>query len=84
VVERETFEGGLAIGEKALRALGVAPEEAAKASASFRRHDEDMITALAKVWGDEEKYAVALRESSDRMNQLLAADMEERSTIPEA
>ena len=84
VVERETFEGGLSIGEKALRALGVAPEDAARASASFRHHDEEMITALAKVWGDDEKYAVALRESSDRMNQLLAADMEERASVPQA
>jgi glutathione-regulated potassium-efflux system ancillary protein KefC/glutathione-regulated potassium-efflux system protein KefB len=84
VVERETFEGGLSIGEKALLALGVKPEDAARASASFRHHDEEMITALAKVWGDDEKYAVALRESSDRMNQLLAADMEERASVPQA
>jgi glutathione-regulated potassium-efflux system ancillary protein KefC/glutathione-regulated potassium-efflux system protein KefB len=77
VIERETFEGGLSIGEKALRALGMPADQAARASDSFRRHDEDMLAALAKVWGDEEKFAVAFRESNERMNQLLAADMED-------
>jgi glutathione-regulated potassium-efflux system ancillary protein KefC/glutathione-regulated potassium-efflux system protein KefB len=78
-IERETFEGGLSIGEKALRALGVPADQAARASDSFRRHDEDMLAALAKVWGDEEKFAVAFRESNERMNQLLAADMDDSS-----
>jgi len=78
IVERETFEAGLALGQKALRALGLPDDKAAQASASFRRHDEDMLAALAKVWGDEEQFSVAFRESNARMNQLLAADLAER------
>jgi monovalent cation:proton antiporter-2 (CPA2) family protein len=77
IIERETFEGGLAMGEKALKALGLPHEQAAVASASFRKHDEEMIALLAQSWGDEERYAVAFRESNERMDQLLAADVEE-------
>lgn len=84
IIERETFEAGLAMGEKALRALGLPHQQAALASASFRRHDEEMLTALAQVWGDEERYAVAFRESSLRMNQLLEADLQESAERDEA
>jgi monovalent cation:proton antiporter-2 (CPA2) family protein len=77
IIERETFEGGLAMGEKALKALGLSHEQSVLASTSFRKHDEEMIALLAQTWGDEERYAVAFRESNARMDQLLAADVEE-------
>jgi hypothetical protein len=77
LVERETFEAGLAMGEKALRALGLPHRLAADAASSFRRHDEEMMASLAQAWGDEERYAVAFRESNERMNQLLMADLQE-------
>jgi monovalent cation:proton antiporter-2 (CPA2) family protein len=83
MVERETFEAGLAMGEKALRMLGQPPEQALLAADSFRRHDEEMLAALAQAWGDEERYAVAFRESNERMDQLLAADLQE-SAGPDA
>jgi glutathione-regulated potassium-efflux system ancillary protein KefC/glutathione-regulated potassium-efflux system protein KefB len=77
IIERETFEAGLAMGGKALRALGLPHEQATLATVSFRKHDEEMMAELAQAWGDEERYAVAFRESSARMNQLLAADLQE-------
>jgi monovalent cation:proton antiporter-2 (CPA2) family protein len=77
IIERETFEGGLAMGEKALKALGLSHEQSVLATSSFRKHDEEMIALLAQTWGDEERYAVAFRESNARMDQLLAADVEE-------
>ena len=77
IVERETFEAGLMLGEKALRALGLPHEQAARATGSFRKHDEEMVASLAQAWGDEERYAVAFRESSERMNQLLMADLQQ-------
>jgi monovalent cation:proton antiporter-2 (CPA2) family protein len=77
IIERETFEGGLAMGEKALKALGLSHEQSVLATTSFRKHDEEMITLLAQTWGDEERFAVAFRESNARMDQLLAADVEE-------
>jgi len=77
VVERETFEAGLTLGAEALKTLGFKGTQAARAARLFRRHDENMFRALAPVWGDEERFMVASRESSERMNDLLAADIQE-------
>ena len=40
---RETFESAMAFGEAALRALGVAPEEAAAVAAEVRRRDAERL-----------------------------------------
>ncbi len=76
VVERETFEAGLTLGAEALKVLGFKDFQAARAARLFRRHDEDMFRALAQVWGDEERYIVATKETSARMNELLAGDIQ--------
>ena len=80
IIERETFEGGLSMGAKALRALGLTHQQSTLATSSFRKHDEEMIALLAQSWGDEERFAVAFRESNARMDQLLAADLQESMT----
>jgi glutathione-regulated potassium-efflux system ancillary protein KefC/glutathione-regulated potassium-efflux system protein KefB len=75
VTERETFEGGLAMAAEALRALGWRAYRAERATRLFRRHDERLFESLRPLWGDEERYAVAQRESNPRMEDLLRADM---------
>ncbi|RTZ48151.1 potassium transporter [Candidimonas sp. SYP-B2681] len=77
VVERETFEAGLTLGAEALKTLGFKEVQAARAARLFRRHDEDMFQALAQVWGDEERFIVASKETSARMNELLASDIQQ-------
>ncbi len=84
VVERETFEAGLTLGAEALKALGFEETRAARATRVFRHHDENMFQALAPVWGDEERFIVATKETSERMNELLAADMQSMLREPDA
>ncbi len=76
IVERETFEAGLMLGQVALEVLGFQKHHAASAARLFRHHDEEVFHSLAHVWGDEERYVIASRETSDRMNELLAADIQ--------
>jgi len=76
VVERETFEAGLVLGSEALKTLGFKADQATRAARLFRIHDEKMFRALAHDWADEERYIVATRETSERMNELLAADIQ--------
>jgi glutathione-regulated potassium-efflux system ancillary protein KefC/glutathione-regulated potassium-efflux system protein KefB len=76
IVERETFEGGLAMGSEALQALGWRAYPAERAARLFRRHDEKVFDQLRPLWGDEEKFTVASRESSPRMDDLLRADFD--------
>lgn len=75
VVERETFEGGLALAAETLRALGWRAYRAEKAARLFRLHDEKLFHELRPMWGDEERFTVASRESSPRMEDLLRADL---------
>jgi len=74
-VERELFEGGLAMASSALVALGWRSYRAERAARLFRRHDLRLFEELRDAWGDEERYVSAVRESSPRMNDLLRADI---------
>jgi monovalent cation:proton antiporter-2 (CPA2) family protein len=82
-VERETFEAGLTLGAQALEALGMRKPQATRAARLFRLHDEKMFKALAEVWSDEERYVIASRETSERMNELLAADIQSMLNEPD-
>jgi glutathione-regulated potassium-efflux system ancillary protein KefC/glutathione-regulated potassium-efflux system protein KefB len=74
-VERELFEGGLAMASSALVALGWRAYRAERAARLFRRHDLRLFDELRAVWSDEESYVSAVRESSPRMDDLLRADI---------
>lgn len=75
VVERELFEGGLAMASSALVALGWRSYRAERAARLFRRHDMRLFDELRGAWSDEASYASAVRESSPRMEDLLRADI---------
>jgi monovalent cation:proton antiporter-2 (CPA2) family protein len=75
VVERETFEGGLAMAAEALKALGWRAYRAERAARLFRRHDERLFESLRPLWKDQERFQIAVRESNPRMEDLLRADM---------
>jgi monovalent cation:proton antiporter-2 (CPA2) family protein len=75
VTERETFEGGLAMAAEALKALGWRAYKAERAARLFRRHDERQFDELRPLWGDTEKFTVAARESSPRMEDLMRSDL---------
>jgi len=75
VVERETFEGGLALAAETLRALGWRAYRAERAARLFRLHDERLFHKLRPLWGDQEKFTVASRESAPQMDDLLRADV---------
>jgi monovalent cation:proton antiporter-2 (CPA2) family protein len=74
-IERELFEGGLAMAARTLVALGWRAYRAERATRLFRRHDLRLFDELRGAWGDEERYVSAVRESSPRMNDLLRADI---------
>ena len=74
-VEREVFEGGLAMAASTLVALGWRGYRAERAARLFRRHDLRLFDELRAVWSDEEIYVSAVRESSPRMDDLLRADI---------
>ena len=74
-VERETFEGGLAMGRRALERLGHSPRRAARAASVFRQQDDRLFHKLAPIAGEEERYILASRDSRDTMDRLFRAEM---------
>ena len=75
-VERETFEGALALGQQALKTLGLRAHQAYRATSYFRRHDRRVFEELAPLWGEEERYILASRDANQTTEKLLRADME--------
>jgi len=74
-VVRETFESALLFGKKALLRLGLSDRRAARAVTLFREHDMKLFKKLAPVYGEEEQYAMAVRDSRETMEKLLAEEM---------
>ncbi len=79
VVERETFEGSLMLGRKALEALGCPPYEARERADRFRHHNTTMLETLLPHWDDEARRVAmanqarrALEEQMEEEKQDLA------------
>ncbi len=73
VIERETFEGALAAGRKALESLGVRPYEARERSDVFRRHNLRLLEELLPHLDDEarrlSRAAAARQELAEQMSR---------------
>jgi glutathione-regulated potassium-efflux system ancillary protein KefC/glutathione-regulated potassium-efflux system protein KefB len=74
-VERETFEGALAIGRRALVKLGVSERRAARAAVVFRESDERILRQLAPIAGQEDRYIMASRDGRETTERVLRAEM---------
>ncbi|MES2723069.1 MAG: monovalent cation:proton antiporter-2 (CPA2) family protein [Pseudomonadota bacterium] len=74
-VERESFEGSLAMGKRALMRLGFSERRAVGAAAAFRKLDRKLFEKLAPAYGQEENYVLASRDSTETMERLLNAEM---------
>jgi glutathione-regulated potassium-efflux system ancillary protein KefC/glutathione-regulated potassium-efflux system protein KefB len=74
-VERETFEGALNFGRRALVRLGVPERRALKAAVLFRDHDRELFERLAPLAGEEDRYIMASRDSRETTEKLLRAEI---------
>jgi monovalent cation:proton antiporter-2 (CPA2) family protein len=75
-VERETFEGSLALGREALERLGMRAHQAYRAAAIFRRQDKRLFEKLRPLRGDEEGFVLASRQSAMTFEKLMMAERE--------
>lgn len=75
-VEREVFEGGLAVGRRALLRLGFSERRASRAANLFREQDVALFDRLAPAWKDGERYILETRDQRETMDRLLRAEME--------
>jgi Kef-type K+ transport system membrane component KefB len=75
-VERETFESALNYGRRALLKLGLSERRANRAASLFREQDDLLWKQLAPIAGEEDRYALASRDSRETTERVLRAEME--------
>jgi monovalent cation:proton antiporter-2 (CPA2) family protein len=71
---RETFLSSLQLTEMALTELGVPPEEASRAVALFRGHDEKALIEQHAYYDDERKLIQDARDQTAELSRLLEDD----------
>ena len=74
---RETFDSAIHLGEKALEVLGLSHAQAARAGKIFSEYDEESIRLLADVWGDDQRYGMAVKQRLEDLSEVLKADREQ-------
>lgn len=79
---RETFGSALALGEEALRLLGVSDDRARRMARRFEEHDTDGLLKLYEVWGDDETYGFHVRQNLDELAKVLQDDREDERVAP--
>lgn len=76
--QRETFDSALRLGVQALEELGVDNQQAQQAGQLFADHDEQSLTILASLWGDDKSYGTAVRQRMEDLKQVLQNDRQEK------
>lgn len=75
-IARETFGSAVAVGESALRMLGVPDARAKQAAEKFEEHDTEGLYKLYEHWGDAARYGSLLQENLAQLRQVLQEDRE--------
>lgn len=73
-VFRETFGSSLDMGVSALKHLGYRAYQAERLGKIFRRHDEESLSQLADLWGDDVSYGVAVRKRTQDLIDIIQSD----------
>lgn len=72
--KRETFDSAVSLGIESLKLLGHDSDSASIAGEKFSSHDEETLHLLADVWGDDQNYGIAVKQSLDDLKQVLSQD----------
>ncbi|MFC0132701.1 glutathione-regulated potassium-efflux system protein KefC [Massilia eurypsychrophila] len=75
IVERETFEAALALGQQVLRHLGFGAYRARSAANKFKLHNIKSLHAVYPYYKDQERYISMARQSRDELNEMFARDL---------
>ena len=71
---REYFGSAMAMGERALTMLGVAPDRAHDMADRFEEQDTQGLMKLYEVWGDDEAYGSRIRQNVEELQKVLRED----------
>ena len=75
VIERETFEAALQLGQNVLRHLGYGAYRARQAAQKFRAHNIQSLHAVYPYYKDQDQYISMARQSRDELHAMFARDL---------
>lgn len=78
---RETVDSAINLGVETLELLGNSTQDAQRAGHLFREHDRASVRQLAKLWGDDHSYGVAVRQRTEDLKQVLNQDKRARESL---
>jgi len=78
---RETVDSAISLAVKALELLGNNKPDAERAGKLFRDHDRASVLQLAKLWGDDISYGVAVRQRMEDLKQVLQQDKQAQEDL---
>jgi glutathione-regulated potassium-efflux system ancillary protein KefC len=74
IIERETFDSALRLGESALVQLGYEKHRAHRAAQRFRAYDSELIDKLYQVHHDQSQVISISQQARDEIERLLQED----------
>jgi len=74
LIERETFEAALLLGEQTLLQVGYPPERAHRAAAIFRAHNLKTLLAVAPHFQDQQKVLSLARQAREELEDMFEGD----------
>ncbi|MFL6673401.1 MAG: glutathione-regulated potassium-efflux system protein KefC [Massilia sp.] len=75
IIERETFESALILGQHVLRELGFGAYRARQAAMKFRQHNKRTVLAVYPFYKDQQQYASLAKRARDELNEMFARDI---------
>jgi glutathione-regulated potassium-efflux system ancillary protein KefC len=75
LIERETFEAALQLGEKALQHMGWSAERANEAKLKFRSHNLKSLEDLYPVYKDQQQMVSQAKQARDELDAMFARDL---------
>jgi glutathione-regulated potassium-efflux system ancillary protein KefC len=76
VIERETFEAALQLGQSVLQHLGFGAFRARQAAQKFKLHNIKSLHAVYPYYKDQEQYISMARQSREELNAMFARDLQ--------
>jgi glutathione-regulated potassium-efflux system ancillary protein KefC len=76
IIERETFESALQMGQHVLRHLGFGAYRARQVAQKFKLHNVKSLHAVYPYYKDQEQFISMARQARDELNAMFARDLQ--------
>jgi glutathione-regulated potassium-efflux system ancillary protein KefC len=76
IIERETFESALQLGQQVLRQLGFGAWQARQAAHKFRQHNIASLQAVYPFYKDQDQTISMARQSREELDAMFARDLD--------